>query len=203
MDRFTLVVNFAQAVLVAVVASFATAWLTYKTNDRAQDLEILKLAAGVLQAPVETSGGPDMRRWAWETVKVFSGVTPPNDSESPVHQQVIIGTTLQQPSATLPDIDVFVCSDSTEDQTEALSLATVLQPSFGGIRIKQWHADDELPASVLTAHTTIVYDDRHDEKAYVGQISDIAARVAGLPPVQSLPNRGKLSPWYFSVIVCN
>jgi hypothetical protein len=203
---FLSVGNFIQVILVAAITSGATAWFTYRTEDRKIEFETLKIAVDVLRAPVDASGGVDMRRWAWLTIQEYSGVKIPS-GDSPVREQAIIGTVVQDDNPITPrksvDVDVFVCEQLLANNQSAADLAEMLRPSFGRLRIKKWTDFSQITMQQLKGATTIIVDDGDGEAAYVPKLQEVISGMSGLPPPKLISNVSAKTPWYLSVIVCN
>lgn len=106
----------------------------------------------------------------------------------------------------LTDVDVFVCEDSREDKKivdQARRLASlVAEREFGRVRLRVWTSDKDTPLDELKPHSTVFFDEKHPEENEVLRVEKALSEVEGLPPFRALPNSGRPSPWYLSVVIC-
>jgi hypothetical protein len=110
-------------------------------------------------------------------------------------------------TAQFVDYDVFIC-DAAKARESAIQLAGVVVDGLkatgriGRVRLRHWSLYDEIPLGELEDRVTIIVDRDHAEAGEIPRIK--TALAAGVPDeqFQVIPNRGSLSEWFISIIVC-
>ncbi len=109
-------------------------------------------------------------------------------------------------AANFTDIDLFICEASHDDEdlvVETRSLAERLaERGFGRVRLRVWPADAGIPASELSGHSTLFFDEFLPEAKEVGRVEEIFAESSGLPSFRAVPNQGEATSWYLTLFVC-
>ncbi len=102
------------------------------------------------------------------------------------------------------DFDVFVCGPALNSQATANLLDEVLQ-SFdnsrtGQIRVRKWTLLSEFSEDDLANKTTVILDKDEVKVAY--SIIESLSRISNIPPVITVDNPAKESPWRVRVVLC-
>lgn len=107
------------------------------------------------------------------------------------------------------DIDLFVCGkDKANNNIKEvmMKLHSSLRNTgqFGASNLKVWDGSlfDEVPLSELRGKTTIIVDTNHAENNEVPKLKDVINSVPGIPGVEVVGNRGNLTQWRISIVVC-
>ena len=107
------------------------------------------------------------------------------------------------------DVDFFVCG---KDKSNPAAYQTILRAEqalravggFGESKFKVWDGAlyQELSLQTLVGRTTVILDMQHPEAAERERLQQAFADVEGLPPLSFVANRGAISAWRVSVILC-
>jgi len=107
------------------------------------------------------------------------------------------------------DVDLFVCGKDKADkriEKQILEVHSSLRDTnhFGTSKLKVWDGGlyDEVSLAELSGSTTIIVDQKHAESNEVSRLKDIITSVTGLPPVKEVANRGILTEWRISIVIC-
>lgn len=79
-DKFRIASQALSVLLIPVAIAFATVWVDTGIRTRQADMEMIRLALGVLQQDPEGSSSQSLRGWSIEIVNRYSGVPLPDDA---------------------------------------------------------------------------------------------------------------------------
>ncbi|WP_254276017.1 hypothetical protein [Halomonas sp. 3H] len=121
-----------------------------------------------------------------------------------------VSLTPRNPSnADRTDIDLFVCgSASTSPVAERLvqdvHLTLADSGRYGRITLKVWDGSlyEELSESELKGTATLIYDAGHGEEGELEGLRGLLEPVSALPPLRTVANAGRSTPWLLSLVVC-
>ncbi len=108
------------------------------------------------------------------------------------------------------DVDLFVCGKDKANkrmEQQILELHSSLRDTnhFGASKLKVWDGAlyDEVSLAELGDSTTIIVDQEHAESTEVSRLKNIITSIEGLPPVKEIANRGTLTEWRISIVICS
>ena len=86
-DKFRIGTQAVGVVLISGVIAFVTVWIDAGIKNRQVDLEIVRLAVGILQEDPEETGLTALREWSMDAIDAYSGIPLPASAREELRNQ--------------------------------------------------------------------------------------------------------------------
>jgi hypothetical protein len=180
--------------------------LQIENEKRTVDLEVMKFAFNVYGSSPEDTGIP-IRVWACRLINSVATASlasldcdDENITRAIIPTGALIGTVVEgDPRRT--DFDVFMCDQKDEKLAE--NVVEKLEASnVGNIRISLWNKFEEYSMDELKGKTTVIVDASHPEVGELPQLKKLIGAIPNIPQIVEAPNKGPVTRWRISVVLC-
>lgn len=86
-DKFRIAAQAVGVALIPVAIAFATVWIDAGIRNRQVDLEMVRLAVGILQEDPEETGLMALREWSMDAIDAYSGIPLPASAREELRNQ--------------------------------------------------------------------------------------------------------------------